>query len=313
MDESESSETPAFLHSIRYIVNGDQLPSISASDLNLPPEICDGFWSLNTHNQRLSTPSDTLLMSYCPHMIGPCCTPVRRQDYLRLLRSLTFWICLTQTVLYIVALTETKLPILSLNIDRNILIRYGAITPSSLQQTHQYWRLLSNFFINGSLSQLFVNVGIQLIFVMSREASWNLLRLGSIFFSSGICGTFFSLSFSPELLAVGSSGGIFGVFGAFCSMYGILFESLQWKHRIAVLFLLFLNALLLIFTTTQTYSGNWGHAGALAFGVALGLVIFASRSAQSTTRFGLYLAGGVISFLLMLVPVVYFHVRGGLE
>jgi rhomboid protease GluP len=293
---------------VRYIVNGDQIPSLTIADLNLPLEIADGFWSPNTHNQRLSTPSDTLLMSYCPQLIGPCWTPVRRRDFLRLLRTFTIWLIAAQIVLFAISLSKSRIPLATLEIDLPVLVAYGGLTAKSLKRSHQYWRLFTNVFVSGSISQLFVNVALEFIFVLSREASWNTLRLLSIFFCSAICGAIIALVFDPDGFVIGASPGIFGVYGGFIALYGITFESLQWKHRIAVLFMLFLNVILLIFATSLKHSANAGHAGGFGFGLAMGLLMFAGRSETEKSKSCARTTGGVAASCLVLFPVLYFAI-----
>jgi membrane associated rhomboid family serine protease len=302
----DDAPAPPDLPCVRYIVNGDQIPSLSPADLNLPLEICDGFWSLNTHNQRLSTPSDTLLMSYCPQLIGPCCTPVRCRDYLRLLKSFTVWLMAAQITVFGIALSKSRCPLPSLEIDRPVLLQLGALSLHHLKDRREYWRLFTGIFLHGNIAHLFVNVAIELIFVLSREASWNTLRLIVVFFGSEISGNFLTFCLDPEMTAVGSGNGIFGVYGGFIALYGILFEGLQWKHRIAVLFMLFLNGILLIFTTNDKHNNNWGHASGMACGFCVGLALFAHRAEGRKRKSCAYIFGGVLSLVLLLGPILYF-------
>jgi membrane associated rhomboid family serine protease len=126
--------------------------------------------------------------------------------------------------------------------DRSpVLIAYGGISAKLLKVDNEYWRLFTNVFVSGSISQLFVNVALEFIFVLSREASWNALRLVATFLLSAVCGAFVALVFNPNGFAIGASAGIFGVYGRFVALYGISFEGRHWKHRIAVLFMLFLQ------------------------------------------------------------------------
>jgi membrane associated rhomboid family serine protease len=249
-----------------------------------------------------------LLMSYCPQLIGPCCSPVRRRDLLKLLRSFTVWLIAAQITVFGIALSKSRAPLATLEIDPPVLMAYGGITAQSLKDSNEYWRLFTNIFVSGSISQLFINVALEFIFVLSREASWNTLRLVITFFSSAICGTFIALIFDPKGFVIGASPGIFGVYGGFIALYGISWESLHWKHRIAVLFMLFLNVILLIFATNLKHSANAGHAGGFSFGLAIGLLLFAHRSQTGKSKSCAYVTGGVAVSSLIVFPALYFTI-----
>jgi rhomboid protease GluP len=308
MDVETQSEVD--IRSVRYIVSADQLLSLGQADLNLPLVISRGFWSLNTHNRRLSTPSDTMMMAYCPQLIGPCCSPVRRRDYLRLLGTFTFWLVLTQFVMCGIMLWETKSPITNATVDESVLMRYGAISPRNIKLDHQYWRLLIGIFLHKSIIHLLMDVIIELFFMLGRESSWNIIRLLAAFVLSNLTGSFFSLAFSdsPTASHLGANNGLFGIFGAFVTLYAISFEKLEWKHRVSVLFFMIVNVVLLIFATAEhvNKTGAPGQAGGLGFGVFFGLLLFANRSDSSRIRILGTLIGSLMCSILLVVPCAYF-------
>ena len=303
-DQDETSN----MRSIRYIVNGDQLGSMSLSNLSVPPGICDGFWSLNTHNQRLVTASDALCMSYCPAFIGPCCTPVRRRDFCRLLRSFTFWLVITQSIMVTLTLAETKSPLEKIVIERSILRKYGSMDPDAVREKNQYWRLLTSCFVHATISHFLICIITEVVFVLNREASWNILRTTSTFFLSSICGSFFMLVISRDVPSVGAGAAILGVFGAFVASIAVVFGSLQWKHRVSVLFMFLGNVVLLIFVVNERQEENWGYFGGLCFGFAYGLVLFAHKIETRQGKLLSYLIGGALSFGLLFVPVMIYVV-----
>jgi rhomboid protease GluP len=212
----------------------------------------------------------------------------------------------TQITLFGISLSKSRTPFATLEIDIHVLVLYGAVTAKSLRRSHEYWRLFTNVFVSGSISQLFINVALEFIFLLSREASWNSLRLMALFFLSAICGTFIAFDVDPTCLAIGASPGIFGVYGGFIALYGISFEGLHWKHRIAVLFMLLLNVILLIFVTNLKHIANAAHAGGFGFGLAFGLVLFAHRSETGRSRSCAYAIGAIVASSLVVFPTLYF-------
>ena len=303
------SEGTDGVRAIRYIVNGDQLRSMSLSHLNLPPEVCNGFWSLNTHNQRLSTPSDTLLMSFCPELIGPCCTPVRRRDFCKLLMSFTFWLIVAQTIVVGLSLKESKSPLEKVAIEPAILAKYGAMVPERLRNNNEYWRLFSCVFVHATVSHFLVCIIAEFMFLLSREAAWNTLRFIPVFMLSSVCGSFFLLVVSPNTSSVGSGSSIFGAFGAFIVSYAVIFDSLQWKHRVSVLFLILMNVIFLIFVVNERQEETWAFLGSLCFGVSFGLILFSHKNQHRRGRIVGYVLGTIFSVGLLTVPITWYSVQ----
>ena len=294
------------IRSVRYIVSANQLHSITLNDLNLPPELCEGFFGINTYNQRLTTPSDTLLASYCPLLIGPCCTPLRRHDVCRMLKTFTFWLIICQVAVYIFCLSQTKNPFHNTIIDTNILIEYGCISPQHIKEKYQYWRCLSTILLHGSFSHVSINVFIEFFFVLGREANWNSLRLIGVYLLSSFCGAFFTLDLSPGFCSTGASCGIFGVFGSFIALYFILFENLQWRYRIGTLFMVTIILLFLIVAGSQEGIDFNGHLGGFLFGLFMGLALFAYKCPTHKKRVIVTLLGIIVCIILMFGPLILF-------
>jgi hypothetical protein len=112
--------------------------------------------------------------------------------------------------------------------------------------------LFTNCFVSASILQLFVTINLEFIGVLSREASWNTVRLVALCCLSEICGSFTALVFAQHRFAIGANAGIFGVYGGFLALYGIALETSMFP--IAVLFILFLNVILLIFAPNLKHS-----------------------------------------------------------
>lgn len=305
----ENSESTEEIRLIRYIVNGDQLKSMGQSELNLPPDVCEGFWSLNTHNQRLQTPSDALLSSYCPQMIGPCCTPIRRKDFCRLFMSFTFWLMIAQIVVFVLTLLETRSPLEKATIDNPVLLKYGAINAYRIKIRHEYWRLLTTLGVHSTIAHVIVNIMIEFIFMLSRESSWNPARLVSVFLLSSVACSFWNMVVAPQVTGAGPTGAIFGVFGSFVSSYLISFEALEWRHRIATLFLICVIVVMLIFAGNERPDDGVGCLAGLIFGVGFGFILFARKNSKKKSRVLLYIIGVSVSFVVLVPPIGYFLLK----
>lgn len=305
-DDSTSSSTQINpnIRNIKYIVSVDQLQSIHQKELNLPPELCKGFWKLNTHNQQLTTSSDTLLASFFPYMIGPVFSSVRIHDYLRLLKSITFWLCITQIICYIISLSNTTSSFKNYHIDPKIIEKYS-ISLYYLKEKHQYWRLFTSIIIHPTLSHLFIDIILQLCFVLGKEVLWRPWRFLVSFLLSYIAGSFFSMAFSRSFIT-GSGIGIFGVFGSFVAMYIVEVDKFPWHHKIGTLILIIFIVSLLLLEGIQEYISNYGNLLGCVAGGCIGLILFAYTASSRQRKITFYVLGIIISVISLCIGVLPF-------
>ena len=305
-DEKAQSPFLNFNSHTRFIVSTDQLASISQVDMNLPPEVCQGFWTPNTHNQRLMTPSDRLLITYCPLLIGPLCSPIRRHDFIRILMLFSFWLILGQIAIFIYLMLNTVSPNDIFTIDRYLLIKFGEICPSKIRYDYQFWRFLSTIVLHKRVCQLIINVFLELVLVIPREANWKFYRLVPVLILSSIFGNLCTLIFNTNTISVGPSCGIFGVFGSFIISYIVLVSKLIWKHRIGVLIMMLFILILLIFAGIQDGSDNIGNAGGFIYGAAFGMVLFANKQEDRKRVIIFYSIGGFLSIAMPIILSLVF-------
>ena len=145
--------------------------------------------------------------------------------------------------------------------------------------TGQYWRLVSSMFLHAGLLHIAFNAYALWIFGNVVEQELGRLRFLLIYFVTGLCAGAASYAFGPEAVAVGASGAIFGIFGAFIA-YNFRRRHLAVaaaRLRAAVTLIL-LNAFLAF-----TISGiDWrAHVGGLVAGLAAGYVAEGTGSASN--------------------------------
>ena len=95
----------------------------------------------------------------------------------------------------------------------NIVIEIGANYGRYVQKG-EIWRLVTCMFLHAGIMHIFFNM--YSLYVVGRQiedffGKWRYLV---IYLLSGICGSLLSVGFNPDVLAVGASGAIFGLFGA---------------------------------------------------------------------------------------------------
>ena len=80
----------------------------------------------------------------------------------------------------------------------------------------QYWRLFTSMFLHANLIHLGLNAYALYLFGHTVERELGRLRFALIYLTSGLFAGAVSFALSPPIgIAIGASGAIFGVFGAF--------------------------------------------------------------------------------------------------
>ncbi len=156
--------------------------------------------------------------------------------------------------------------------DNEKLAALGAILPGTLQRG-EYWRLLAAMFLHGGWLHWASN-------------SWALYQLGSlyeilfgtrrfaiVYFVSGICASAASAAHLMNEPAVGASGAIFGILGAF--IFSIR-RSPRYRHqpwtRSLVGQLVFWIGLNIVIGFSVPHIDNVAHIGGLITGLILGFL-----------------------------------------
>lgn len=89
---------------------------------------------------------------------------------------------------------------------------YGQV--NALVYEGAYWQLFTAIFIHADLLHLFGNMLFLLIFGLRAEELFSTTEYFLIYLLSGLTGNLLTLLLGPQLVSVGASGAIFGMFGA---------------------------------------------------------------------------------------------------
>ena len=94
------------------------------------------------------------------------------------------------------------------------LTRWGANSGLTTLVGHQPWRILSCTFIHAGFGHLFFNMIALANAGFMIERIFGAARLGAIYFCAAVAGSIASLEVHPQIISVGASGAIFGLYGA---------------------------------------------------------------------------------------------------
>jgi rhomboid protease GluP len=77
-----------------------------------------------------------------------------------------------------------------------------------------YWQIFTSLFVHANLLHILGNMFFLLIYGVRAEDLFSTRAYLGVYFASGIVGNVLSLLMGPDVVSVGASGAIFGVFGA---------------------------------------------------------------------------------------------------
>ena len=177
------------------------------------------------------------------------------------------------------------------------LVDLGAMFPPAIAIGHQYWRLITVMFLHASLLHILFNMYALYLFGFLIERTLGSLRFLAIYFVAGFLASAASFAFgSPFVPAVGASGAIFGLLGAWVAYNlrrrgtAMASANLQWA--------VMLIAINLVLGFSIAGIDNIAHVGGLVAGGAAGAVAegFGPRQIRSYVQvagFGVLIALGI--------------------
>jgi rhomboid protease GluP len=151
------------------------------------------------------------------------------------------------------------------------LIKFGAnYTPQT--KNGEWWRLLTCVFLHGNLMHLIFNVS-GLVFVsLILEPFLGHVKFLILFLVTGFLASLTSLYWHDTTLSIGASGAIFGLYGAFLSLY--LTKSIPDEvGGFFLTFSLIFVGLNLLFGLSEGID-NAAHIGGLLSGFIIGLIFY---------------------------------------
>ena len=179
------------------------------------------------------------------------------------------------------------------------LFDLGALFPQAVAQGHQYWRLLTVMFLHDGIIHLALNMyGLYLLGYL-MEQTLGSAKFTALYFVSGFLASTTTFVFSnPNTLAVGASGAIFGLLGAWVAYnYRRRGSPIASANLRMALMLIVLN---LVIGFSIAGIDNYAHIGGLVAGVVAEFFIegFGSRQTRRVVGWagmaGMVLVGVVL-------------------
>lgn len=261
----------------------DHLPSPPAPTI----EVCYRHPDVQTrvHCTRCDRPicPDCMIPAPVGHQCPECVEQARRDFRSGPGRALRGGVSATNALLVAIAIPFVIEVILGgpqalFNPSAEILFDMGAMQPIAVADG-QFWRLFTAMFLHAGLLHVALNAYFFWLFGRMVEASFGRTWMVLIYVVAGFLASVASYAFGPvTTLAVGASGAISGVFGAFIAYnYRRREHAMNAANLRLALTVIVLNAVIAI-----GYSSiDWrAHVGGLVAGFALGYLADSSGPAR---------------------------------
>ena len=198
--------------------------------------------------------------------------------------SVTRALLAAMIVMFLVEIAASPAASLFSGPTERVLFDLGAMYPPAVS-AGQYWRLFSAMFLHAGLFHILFNAYALWIFGQAVEDEYGSVWMGVLYFLTGFLASVTSYAFGPiNVIAVGASGAIFGLFGAFVAYnYRRRHLALASARLRAAMTLILINAFL-AFAIPQI---DWrAHIGGLAAGFVGGFVVegFGPRQTRAVVR-----------------------------
>jgi membrane associated rhomboid family serine protease len=162
----------------------------------------------------------------------------------------------------------------------SVLFRFGE-QPLNIHVFHQYYRLVTSMFLHESFLHIAANMATLLIVGPAVEVMLGKSRFLALYLLAGLGGGLGAYIFDPAgSYAVGASGAIFGVMGAY-----LVLARRNHKPMAVVVYLVVANLLLGFVGGGAVGNVDWrAHIGGLVVGAGLALVFDISLNLREASR-----------------------------
>lgn len=180
---------------------------------------------------------------------------------------------LTTALLVLVTLMWLYEALIGAQDDNVKLIELGAIIPGTLDDVHRYWRLIAAMFLHGGWLHWATNSWALYQLGTLYEILFGTRRFAVVYFATGIIASIASAAHLQGEPAVGASGAIFGILGAFIfSLYrSPRYRKQPWTRSLIAQLVFWIGVnIVLSFSIPQI---DWvAHIGGLVSGLVLGFL-----------------------------------------
>lgn len=158
-----------------------------------------------------------------------------------------------------------------------VLSDLGALNVNSIRNSGEGVRIFWSMWMHGGWLHIIPNVICQLQFFHMLEPDWGAFRTLVLFIVAGISGNLLSCAVDPCRVAVGSSGGLFGLMGAMVPYVIEYWYSIP--RPLCILIFSVVTVIISFATSLSSTVATWAHIGGLIGGILCGFMTITTPAA----------------------------------
>jgi membrane associated rhomboid family serine protease len=197
------------------------------------------------------------------------------------------------------------------------LSHWGAKNAVLILEEGETWRLISPLWVHAGILHLVGNISAQLETGLLCEREWGSVVWLWVYILSTLGATIISTCLLPDVLSVGSSGAIMGIFGAkiaeiICRSHESRITVQQKvghairKHQLAEA----LGGAIIVMLFSFIPFVDWAsHLGGLVTGLFVGLMIFSSYIQNPLWRRVGFIMGAILTVSLLATSLIYMYTQ----
>nr|WP_321409589.1 rhomboid family intramembrane serine protease [uncultured Carboxylicivirga sp.] len=165
----------------------------------------------------------------------------------------------------------------------------------------QQWRLLTSVFLHGGLFHLLLNMYALIYIGKEIEIHIGNIRYLFAYLAAGVFASITSVTINYNIVSVGASGAIFGMYGLLISL--LLFKAIELPKSTRKNFVISVFSFVgynLLYGLTEEGIDNAAHIGGLVSGLVIGVIYYLSVKNSRLSKFVYW----GISFLMLISIIV---------
>jgi membrane associated rhomboid family serine protease len=186
------------------------------------------------------------------------------------------------------------------------LNQHGALWGPLVLGQHEYWRMFTSMFLHAGILHIAFNMWALWIVGGFVEQALGRTKFVILYFISGFAGSVLVLVVAPNVVVVGASGAIFGVFGAL-AVHAFLNRGRDFQSRSLLRNVLFILVINLVFSFTGGISWQ-AHIGGLVVGAATMFAMMLGGRKDPRRQFELPDGLAVLGIVFVLVVITAWQV-----
>lgn len=157
-----------------------------------------------------------------------------------------------------------------MSFEGQLLINWGANFSPNIE-SGEWWRLITSIFLHGGAFHLLFNLYALYMIGIILEPEIKSIPYIILYLLSGTVASLVSLYWNQEVVSVGASGAIFGMFGLYLSL--LVTNSISKELKAFLSWVTAITAISLLFGVMNSSIDNGAHIGGLVTGFILGFII----------------------------------------